>query len=806
MNGGTMKSLTIMILILIFSCTAHAFEYQQGETIAGIETATNSITHYSHLGIIGQSIVQLNMSGIKYSMDAGYIQYRTFSPNYPNRAIIVASSEGPYDPLWYATQMIGDYAYQVLSDVGFETDHMAYLSSDNSLEHVTAKASSENLTRLLSSDWARQSNDLILFLVGHGGENKFVISYKDDLRASTLNNTLNDLQQHIQGKIICIIEACQSGSFIPQLISPTGRPRFIITSAAGHEPAYFLIDGGLSFSYQFWTSVFRGCTINIAFDFGRKMMHVYQHALIDSNGDGIADNKDIRQAANDKIGQPEYPIAEFHPWMNSMVHPRVLYGDTSIQLTVNNIVNTDESLDTIEVLAIIVPPGFQKITETQVLDKVYLDGPDMDGNFTATYNKISNPGAYTITFYAIDHPINSHTELYSEPLTSVVIQRGTDIYENDNDSAHAQFIMVNDHPQAHCFKDPNDEDWFKFNGVEGRIYTIRTFDLESNADTVITLLDSALNILVGPEDISPGPGNESFDWICPTDGTYYIQILHHDETIYGDHTCYTLQFFYPVSHTSKLEGFITNADTGDAIGGVEVCVDGESQCRQSFPNGRYFFNSLYSDNCWINVQHPGFLDYIASVNLRPDMDITHNIALIPHRAYTINFNKGLNFFVLPVIMEDVTTNYDLFDLLGGCKDIQKMSLYQNKDIPLFCLEIDGNPYGEPSELNNYQGVWLMMRQAKTISFEGRPVNLPLQLNKGLNITGLPSIIDGKTAYELFDILGAANMNSIEFFDTADTAYFKVQMVEGQHSGKDFYLKAGMAYIIKMNVDLVVQGQ
>jgi hypothetical protein len=188
------------------------------------------------------------------------------------------------------------------------------------------------------------------------------------------------------------------------------------------------------------------------------------------------------------------------------------------------------------------------------------------------------------------------------------------------------------------------------------------------------------------------------------------------------------------------------------------------------------------------------------------MDITHNIALIPHRAYTINFYKGLNFFALHVIMEDVTTNYDLFDLLGGCKDIQKMSLYQNKDIPLYCLEIDGNPYGEPSELNNYQGVWLMMRQAKTISFEGRPDNLPLQLNKGLNITGLPSIFDGKTAYELFDILGSTNMNSIEFFDTADTAYFKVQMIEGQHSGKDFHLKAGMAYIIKMNVDLVVQGQ
>ena len=91
------------------------------------------------------------------------------------------------------------------------------------------------------------------------------------------------------------------------------------------------------------------------------------------------------------------------------------------------------------------------------------------------------------------------------------------------------------------FKDPNDEDWFKFNGVAGRIYTIRTFDLESNADTVITLLDSALNILVGPEEISPGPGDESFDWICPTDGTYYIQILHHDETIYGDHTCYMLR-------------------------------------------------------------------------------------------------------------------------------------------------------------------------------------------------------------------------------------------------------------------------
>jgi len=46
-------------------------------------------------------------------------------------------------------------------------------------------------------------------------------------------------------------------------------------------------------------------------------------------------------------------------------------------------------------------------------------------------------------------------------------------------------------------------------------------------------------------------------------------------------------------------------------------------------------------------------------------------------------------------------------------------------------------------------------------------------NKGLNITGLPSYFDGKTAYELFEILGLTQMNSIEFFDTADTAYFKV---------------------------------
>jgi len=32
------------------------------------------------------------------------------------------------------------------------------------------------------------------------------------------------------------------------------------------------------------------------------------------------------------------------------------------------------------------------------------------------------------------------------------------------------------------------------------------------------------------------------------------------------------------------------------------------------------------------------------------------------------------------------------------------------------------------------------------------------------------------------------------------------MVKGELSGKDFHLKAGIAYIIKMNEDLVVQGQ
>jgi hypothetical protein len=55
----------------------------------------------------------------------------------------------------------------VLSVVGFESENIAFPSSDPDLAHATAMASSESLTRLLSSECSRQSNDLIIFLVGH---------------------------------------------------------------------------------------------------------------------------------------------------------------------------------------------------------------------------------------------------------------------------------------------------------------------------------------------------------------------------------------------------------------------------------------------------------------------------------------------------------------------------------------------------------------------------------------------------------------------------------------------------------------
>ena len=100
------------------------------------------------------------------------------------------------------------------------------------------------------------------------------MSETEVLRAEDLASWLNELQETMQGLVTIIYDACESGSFVSKLVPPSGRQRIIITSTSPGEPAYFLSQGALSFSYTFWSQIFGGAKIYDAYVMAKDVIGV----------------------------------------------------------------------------------------------------------------------------------------------------------------------------------------------------------------------------------------------------------------------------------------------------------------------------------------------------------------------------------------------------------------------------------------------------------------------------------------------------------------------------------------------------
>jgi len=128
-------------------------------------------------------------------------------------------------------------------------------------------------------------DELILYLVDHGGQDRFRMSGTETLEASALGGWLDTWQAaHPGSKVRLIYDACQSGSFMSTLAGPN---RTIITSASGDENAYFVSQGTLSFSNFFWTHIFNGLDLKNSFELAAQSTtdaFGEQHPLIDADG------------------------------------------------------------------------------------------------------------------------------------------------------------------------------------------------------------------------------------------------------------------------------------------------------------------------------------------------------------------------------------------------------------------------------------------------------------------------------------------------------------------------------------------
>lgn|GEM_PF-2051931 len=332
------------------------------------------------------------------------------TPESVSKAIIVAGG-GPYagNNLWPATQLATRQAYRALAYQGYLRENIYLLSPededvdrDGELNDVDADATTANLEDAILN-WAMNegapAHELLLYIVDHGGDSQFRINQTEQLSAIQLDDWLDELQLELPGKILVIYDACQSGTFVPILTPPSGKERIVMTSS-GDEDAHFLNQGGLSFSFQFWSSIFSGGNLYDSYVFGKRMMLNYQSARIDTNGNGIPDEKsDVTEAQELVVGRGAVPASD-KPFISAVSPPQVIQGTAAASITASGII---DSTGISRVWGVISHPGFDTgAKDVPVLDapEIELTDPDGDNLWVGSYDGFELQGLYSITIYA----------------------------------------------------------------------------------------------------------------------------------------------------------------------------------------------------------------------------------------------------------------------------------------------------------------------------------------------------------------------------------------------------------------------
>ncbi len=103
------------------------------------------------------------------------------------------------------------------------------------------------------------------------------------------------------------------------------------------------------------------------------------------------------------------------------------------------------------------------------------------------------------------------------------VTHGGDMYEPDDVYTSASTIIVNGGGQSHTTHDSDNVDWLKFDAINGNDYTIETYNLDPDQDTMLYLFDTDGTTQLDLDDDSGDGLASKISWTCPSDGTYFIK-------------------------------------------------------------------------------------------------------------------------------------------------------------------------------------------------------------------------------------------------------------------------------------------
>ena len=680
--------------VVVIGDLAYVADYGSGLTVVPlpVEITPISINSPTNISIVlpspqipGHYTLRVFNSYENYEL-LGAVTFTENLQTLNSKAIIVAGG-GPYAPgnIWEETKLCANKAYDVLVQQGFDHDSIYYLSMETGNDYVD-KASLDFYLHDAIINWAGDgdTSELLLYFVDHGEPDHFILyadgDYSQKLSVQDLDEWLDDLQNGpMTGPVTLIYDACDSGSFVSKLRPPAERVRHIITSAS-NEPAYFLNHGIESFSFQFWNKILlnKG-NLGTAFSNAENTMQGYQTALIETNGNGIAnEDNDLSLAGNNVIkrGSPTY--ISVNPFVGS-VSVGELSG-FSAEISASGVVDADS------VWAQIIPPDINPessgvpITDLPVTE---LMDSDEDGVYTGVYNNqgdydgFDKIGTYIIIVKAIksqevySYVAGSMTTqaFYSPPLYTAVTQTSgiqnieEDSYEEDDTFTQASVTFVNDvDTQSHNFHDVGDVDWVQFYGTSGNTYKIKASKLSVICDAVIEVYNAdGTPIPEGPQNNGGAGEDEFIDWTCPQDGMYYVKISNFNDT-FGENIKYDLSVYLPVAGVATVIGQVKDS-SDKGVDGVRVASNIGSPIPYTYTyGGGYYSLTINSGDHILTATKTGFAPQQLPVNVQNENWLPNNNFVLPAEDTTppTAFLNGapsgiaaLNTFEITVGGEDV---------------------------------------------------------------------------------------------------------------------------------------------------------
>jgi parallel beta-helix repeat protein len=323
-------------------------------------------------------------------------------------ALIIAGGGYQDNPLMETTQYLADRFYKLLIKRRLHEESIMYMSSvvqekDGRVDKIsfTQQTIIDHINGLNTDGEVNEKRPLLIYMVDHGGINKFKLNAENILTAESLNECLNNLQEATECKVQIVIDACYAGSFNTTLSKSYTQNRMIITSTGGNGPSYYDQDGRESFSTYLFNWLSQGFSLGESFTHAETKLREKSYLYYDQQP--MISNL---QLANETYLGGTFIQGDLVPIITNDHTPNQILTESSLEIYAN-IIDTEDSQ--CNVWASILPPNRPAPTynensspQWQLETIQLLPKPEQPDIYAARYNCFYQKGTYVVTVYASD--------------------------------------------------------------------------------------------------------------------------------------------------------------------------------------------------------------------------------------------------------------------------------------------------------------------------------------------------------------------------------------------------------------------